>query len=96
MNPRLIDSLMSLERNLHNVSDRLAGVDARLADLERRILALEQRLPATAPPGEAPIVVRMRGEDKAADERALSEARARRDALEVLTGQRVPLIVVEG
>ncbi len=94
MNPRLIDSLMSLERNLHNVSDRLAGVDARLADLERRILALEQRAPA--PPGEAPIVVRMRGEDKAADERALSDARARRDALEVLTGQRVPLIVVEG
>ena len=94
MNPRLIDSLMSLERNLHNVSDRLAGVDARLADLERRILALEQRAPA--PPGEAPIVVRTTGEDKAADERALSEATARRDALEVLTGQRVPLIVVEG
>ena len=47
-------------------------------------------------PGEAPIVVRTTGEDKAADERALSEATARRDALEVLTGQRVPLIVVEG
>ena len=89
MNPRLIDSLMSLERNLHNVSERLV-------ELERRILALEQRLPATAPPGEAPIVVRMGGEDKAADERALSDARARRDALEVLTGQRVSLIVVEG
>lgn len=94
MNPRLIDSLMSLERNLHNVSDRLAGMDARLADLERRILALEQRAPA--PAGTAPILVRMGGEDKAADERALSEARARRDALEVLIGQRVPLIVVEG
>jgi len=89
MNPRLIDSLMSLERNLHNVSDRLAALEARLT-------ALEQRLPATAPAGTAPIVVRMGGEDKAADERALSEARARRDALVVLIGQRVPLIVVEG
>ena len=89
MNPRLIDSLMSLERNLHNVSERLA-------ELERRIMALEQRLPATAPAGTAPIVVRMTGKDAAADERALSDARARRDALEVLTGQRVPLIVVEG
>ena len=88
MNPRLIDSLMSLERNLHNVSDRLAA-------LEQRITALEQRMPATAPAGTAPIVVRMTGEDKAADERALSEARARREALEVLTGQLVPLIVVE-
>ena len=46
--------------------------------------------------GTAPIVVRMTGKDAAADERALSDARARRDALEVLTGQRVPLIVVEG
>ena len=89
MNPRLIDSLMSLERNLHNVSERLA-------ELERRIMALEQRMPATSPPGTAPIVVRMTGKDAAADERALSDARARRDALEVLTGQRVPLIVVEG
>ena len=89
-----LERLEALELHLHNVSDRLAGVDARLADLERRILALEQRAPA--PPGEAPIVARMRGEDKAADERALSDATARRDALEVLTGQRVPLIVVEG
>ena len=88
MNPRLIDSLMSLERNLHNVSERLAN-------LERRILALEQRGPATAPPGEAPIVVRMTGKDAAADERALSDAMTRRDALEVLTGERAALIVLE-
>lgn len=88
MNPRLIDSLMSLERNLHNVSDRLAALEARLT-------ALEQRLPATAPAGTAPIVVRMTGENAAADERALSDAMTRRDALEVLTGQRAALIVLE-
>lgn len=88
MNPRLIDSLMSLERQLHNVSDRLAA-------LEQRIAALEQRMPATAPAGTAPIVVRMTGEDAAADEAALSDAMTRRDALEVLTGQRAALIVLE-
>ena len=66
-----------------------------LSELERRILALEQRLPATAPPGTAPIVVRMTGKDAAADERALSDAMTRRDALEVLTGERAALIVLE-
>jgi hypothetical protein len=88
MNPRLIDSLMSLERQLHNVSERLTA-------LEQRIMALEQRMPATAPAGTAPIVVRMTGENAAADERALSDAMTRRDALEVLTGQRAALIVLE-
>ena len=88
MNPRIIDSLMSLERQLHTV-------DARLSALEQRIIALEQRIPATSPPGTAPIVVRMTGRDAAADEAALCDAMARRDALEVLTGQRVPLIVLD-
>lgn len=88
MNPRLIDSLMSLERQLHNV-------EARLSAIEQRIAALEQRMPATAPAGTAPIVVRMTGEDAAVDERALSDAMTRRDALEVLTGERVGLIVLE-
>jgi hypothetical protein len=74
----------------------MSSILERLAELERRILAIEQRGPATAPPGTAPIVVRMTGEDAAADERALTEAMARRDALEVLTGQRVPFIVLEG
>lgn len=88
MNPRLIDSLMSLERQLHNV-------EARLSAIEQRILALEQRMPSTAPAGTAPIVVRMTGENAAADEAALSDAMTRRDALEVLTGERVGLIVLE-
>ena len=84
----ILERLEALERQLQNVS-------ARLTELERRILALEQRGPATAPPGEAPIVVRMTGKDAAADERALSDAMTRRDALEVLTGQREALIVLE-
>ena len=84
----ILERLEALERQLQNVS-------ARLTELERRILALEQRGPATAPPGEAPIVVRMTGKDAAADERALSDAMTRRDALEVLTGQRAALIVLE-
>ena len=88
MNPRLIDSLMGIERQLHKL-------EARLSALEQRIMALEQRLPATAPPGTAPIVVTMTGEDAAADERALSDAMTRRDALEVLTGERAALIVLE-
>jgi hypothetical protein len=37
----------------------------------------------------------MTGKDAAADEAALSDAMTRRDALEVLTGQRVALIVLE-
>lgn len=89
MNPRLIDSLMGIERQLHKL-------EARLSALEQRIIAIEQRIPATAPAGTAPIVVRMTGENAAADERALSDAMTRRDALEVLTGQRVPFIVLEG
>ena len=73
----------------------MTGIIERLEALERRILEIERRAAAPAPPGEAPIVVRMGGEDPAADATALSDAMARRDALEVLTGQRVPLIVVE-
>ena len=84
----IIDRLEALERELHNVSERLSA-------LERRMLMTEQRMPATSPPGTAPIVVRMTGEDAAADERALSDAMTRRDALEVLTGQRAALIVLE-
>ena len=84
----IIDRLEALELQLHNVDERLSA-------LERRIMALEQRMPATAPPGTAPIVVRMTGEDAAADERALSDAMTRRDALEVLTGERAALIVLE-
>ena len=84
----ILERLEALERQLQNVS-------ARLTELERRILALEQRGPATAPPGEAPIVVRMTGKDAAADEAALSDAMTRRDALEVLTGQRAALIVLD-
>lgn len=89
MNPRLIDSLMGIERQLHKL-------EARLSALEQRIIDIEQRTPATSPPSTAPIVVRMTGEDAAADERTLSDAMTRRDALEVLTGQRVPFIVLEG
>ena len=84
----IIDRLEALERELHNVSERLSA-------LERRMLMTEQRMPATSPPVVAPIVVRMTGEDAAADERALSDAMTRRDALEVLTGQRAALIVLE-
>ena len=89
MSGSIIDRLEALELQLHNVDERLSA-------LERRIMALEQRMPATSPPGTAPIVVRMTGRDAAADERALSDAMTRRDALEVLTGQRVPFIVLEG
>ena len=88
MNPRIIDSLMSLERQLHKL-------EARLSALEQRITAIEQRMPATSPPGLAPIVVRMTGRDAAADEAALCDAMTRRDAAEVLTGQRLPLIVLD-
>ena len=88
MNPQLIDSLMGIERQLHKL-------EARLSALEQRIIAIEQRMPATSPPGTAPIVVRMTGRDAAADEAALSDAMTRRDALEVLTGQRAALIVLE-
>ena len=84
----IIDRLEALELQLHNVDERLSA-------LERRIMALEQRMPATSPPGTAPIVVRMTGRDAAADERALSDAMTRRDALEVLTGERAALIVLE-
>lgn len=88
MNPRLIDSLMGIERQLHKL-------EARLSALEQRIAALEQRTPATSSPGTAPIIVTMTGEDAAADEAALRDAMTRRDALEVLTGQRVGMIVLE-
>ena len=80
-----MERLEALERELHNVSERLAA-------LERRI---DAAAPAPAPAGTAPIVVRMTGKDAAADERALSDAMTRRDALEVLTGQRAALIVLE-
>ena len=89
MSGSIIDRLEALELQLHNVDERLSA-------LERRIMALEQRMPATSPPGTAPIVVRMTGRDAAADEAALCDAMTRRDALEVLTGQRVPFIVLEG
>ena len=84
----IIDRLEALERELHNVSERLSA-------LERGIIAIEQRTPATSPAGTAPIVVRMTGRDAAADEAALCDAMTRRDALEVLTGERAALIVLE-
>jgi len=88
MSAGIIERLEALER-------QLSRANARLEALERLIVAIEQRLGATAPPGTAPIVVRMTGRDAAADEAALSDAMTRRDALEVLTGQRAALIVLE-
>ena len=85
MNGSIIERLEAIERELHNVSERLAA-------LERR---MDAAAPAPAAPGAAPIVVRMTGRDAAADEAALSDAMTRRDALEVLTGQRVHLIVLD-
>ena len=85
----------SVLQRLEALEGQLSGASARLKALEGLILATEQRIGATSPPGTAPIIVTMTGEDAAADEAALREAMTRRDALEVLTGQRVALIVLE-